>query len=83
MFTFLILGIVGILAVFLQKNEIDITQNNRENDLLTGQLEQQSRALEKSLRYGVLTITVLRQFNLKKGLVLKFLYDTRIAKRAE
>lgn len=66
MFTFLILGIIGILAVFLQKNEIYTTQKNWENDLLIGQLQQQSRPLEKSLRYVVLTITVLWQFNLKR-----------------
>ncbi len=59
MFAFLILGIIGILAVFLQKNEIYTTQKNWENDLLIGPLQQQSRALEKSLRYVVINLILL------------------------
>ena len=42
LFTLLIPATIGILPVIVQKNEIDITQKNRQNDLYISQLERQS-----------------------------------------
>ena len=41
-FTLLIPVMIGILAVVLQRNEIQLTEKNRENDYLIGQLQRQS-----------------------------------------
>lgn len=41
-FTLLIPAMIGILAVILQKNEIDVTQKNRLNDLYIGELQRES-----------------------------------------
>ena len=41
-FTLLIPVMIGILAVVLQKNESELTEKNRKNDYLIGQLQRQS-----------------------------------------
>jgi len=41
-FTFLIPAMISILAVILQKNEMDLTGENRQNDFLIAQLQRES-----------------------------------------